>query len=398
MFATAAASLLTLVTAGQPAWPSTDHVQPPQTQQVAMSPVLLTAAKPVEDAPSAADRSAGPAWKKLFDPDQWKLGRHRDGNPERRSNLMSLMQRAENRPSDQMLTSRCQALLYMDKDLSSSSVLVAAQDGWIVLQGAVASADLKERAHRLAAQTSGALGVRNELKVSEPTPQWFQQSTVTLAAPQQTQVRRVTQPTLYAVEPQSGQGKQAEPKSEERPVEDVNADVAHVRPPVVVLGTPTLIHSDWDLPVVKTYVIRRTEELQTASANLPEAQPMEQAADLHGRPSVRSYSIRVADATRSDRDGDHVEPTARFSPVERKSLRPDYSRDASFSYGGRPDVDQVLQSDPAAYGLSYRLVDGRLEISGQAPNPTQFYRLVDRLSQLPGIQNVSFGRDLRFAH
>src|SRR5690606_16331767 len=117
------------------------------------------------------------------------------------------------------------------------------------------------------------------------------------------------------------------------------------------------------------------------------------------RPAVRSYSIRVADATQSDRDGERVQPTARFSPVERRSLRPDYSRATSFSvFGGRPDIDQVLQSDPAAYGLSYRLVDGSIEISGEAPNPSQFYRLVDRLSQLPGIRNVSFGRNFRFSN
>src|SRR5690606_4704751 len=117
-------------------------------------PLTLHVAKPISGDAATADSENVPSWKKLFDPNCWKSKRKQEQKPEDRKHfLFSLLRRSEEQPSDQMLTSRCRGLLFTDEELSSSAVSVQAQNGVIILQGTVSSAELKERAGRMAGQT-----------------------------------------------------------------------------------------------------------------------------------------------------------------------------------------------------------------------------------------------------
>ncbi|MFO0949071.1 MAG: BON domain-containing protein [Planctomycetota bacterium] len=180
-----------------------------------------------------------------------------------------------------------------------------------------------------------------------------------------------------------------------------NAPTRPVAAPVQ-LGQPEVLTTRPGLPTVTTYLIRRAGE--GSWDNGPAAPP---AAVPETKPAT-------LDAPSAEGQEEWVKPTARFvipAPSMRGPTRTAKLDNATFQpashatsgmtatpvnvasqRGLRPDVDAVLNADPAACGVNYRMDKGELVLFGEIPSANSLYDLAYRLNELPGVDLVSFER------
>lgn len=331
-------------------------------------------------------------------------------------------------PSDRLLMSRCQSLLRADPELQRAAIHVLAESGVLVLRGSLPSADLCARAERVARKTDGATAIRNELTVSRMPLPWFQQSPVALGAPPSSRV-------IPAVTGEPGPGFLAPPipgtslrptwqtapsasqETTARAKPAANSTAGNWQPvdrasisglPAVTLGPPQVIPSRTGLPVVVTYLVPRPELSPPAAATT--AIPAPSPASI--RASASFVQTQVAKATIPRPESAPLIPPAAPAMGTSSTIQPglaaanwvssaggsvgeasSYSRaiqPTAYTAGGRSDIDALLRQDVRASHLRYRLFRGELILSGNVRRSADLYELTAALSDLPGVNLVSF--------
>jgi hypothetical protein len=338
-----------------------------------------------------------------------------------------LGRRGDRTPSDQILISRCRSHLYNDPQLSTAAVHVASVDGTIYLRGTVATASIKERAELVARKTEGARNVVNEIAIRDVSAPWYQNSPVQLTAPLANDGTPITGRVLPPAMAQSlpsmpaapaangfvippapvGGGPTANdqtPKFETTRAAEFTVPqapwlaempgkqaAAPVNPPVVQLGRPEVLTSRPGLPTVTTYLIRRSDETGWPAAPAaplpPPAAPAEEESTAI-RPTAR-FVIPAPTAAPTTQAAYMAPELAPPNVVAMPTSTMAPARLGSAS-GLRSDVDAVLARDGAAQGIRYRFQNNELILSGSIGSSAFLYELTGRLSELPGVEVVSF--------
>lgn len=136
------------------------------------------------------------------------------------------------------------------------------------------------------------------------------------------------------------------------------------------------------MPEVVTYLVRRpivassTRPLEVAKASLRTDQPQ-------GETVAAGASLPTAIPT----------PT-QAAPAKTPANQPGV---LGSSGGVDADVGSVLERDPRARQLTYRLERGELVLSGEIRTPGDLYDLTAELSELPGVDVLSF-ENVRITH
>lgn len=184
-------------------------------------------------------------------------------------------------------------------------------------------------------------------------------------------------------------------------------------PTGVQLGRPEVLTTRPGLPTVTTYLIRRTDESgwDNGATLRPNVSP-DKSEDLQ-RSDLREPAV--------GEDDEWVRPTARFvipaptmrgptrtakldaqpipTPMQSPIQMPirstaEFSTPTTFGTqrGLRSDVDAILDADPYASSVGYRVEKGELVLFGEIPSANTLYALAYRLGELPGVDMVSFDR------
>lgn len=160
--------------------------------------LLLTHAAGSQAAPPSVDRSNATAspeanssagefrwWKRILRPGKKSPiappPKFADPPPKTARPTATGVKRDE--PGDFLLITRCQAIIYADRELAGANLFISARDGVISLRGTVPSPILRDRAERLARSTPGARAVLNEARVEGDEGSWPSSPTIVLAPP-----------------------------------------------------------------------------------------------------------------------------------------------------------------------------------------------------------------------
>jgi hypothetical protein len=305
-----------------------------------------------------------------------------------------------------MLVSRCRAILYADSKLGGASIHVYARNGDLYLRGEVNTEAERDRAGTLAARAEGVRGVHNEITLASERPAYAPiASPIRLGAPESTS--KTTAATNH-------------------PSLAPSTDASAVPDPFLPqrFGERRLLADASGRATVVTYLVRRTPTTVASSAMAttpPEIDPF--GWPLERQPVL--FSQRVAKtvppvepsggaelAFRSDVGGANreVRPVARFvipPPPEGLTLSgptPTHApaapaRGAPAVLGApeatRADVDAILRRDPGFAKVCYRCNGAEMVLSGAIRSASDLHELTAELSQLPGVDIVSW-ENLRF--
>lgn len=387
---------------------SGSEVHPTAADVVPMQPLPLPvgAPAPAKTAPRPEDW-----WTRLF---RGEIFRRRNSTNMTSVSGRELFRARPDVPSDDLLISRCRALLYHDPELRESNVQVTSQQGVVELSGHVSSNDLKRRAQQIAQKTEGAREVRNRL-IARDEARWTSHPPVLLAPPR--------------ADGDSLNGASAR-RDLAPPIPAVGTSNGYPSPDEIVPGVPERIRPGAGRAVVTTYWARRSEEFddrsppsagvvlrapRNPSDNIHVAKPpivslpREDAPIAHGRTGRRIIPapsrLPSADAATGSRGP--VEPTIAVAPTSHffratpptatsipLTARDDVS--APREPLTRPDIESVLKGSPRLSRLRYALGDRELRLRGEIATFTELYAISRQLGELPGIDLVSFD-DVRVA-
>jgi hypothetical protein len=285
----------------------------------------------------------------------------------RKFSLWPWSRRNTDAASDSVLLARCKNLVFSEDELRLSPIEVNVDRGTAYLAGTVASPALSRRAEQLARRTPDLKDVVNRLRIS-----------VSTANSDRFGVVKLSSPTLVPRAP-SGDPANAYAKTDEAFPPLRSAAANRLTNGAVLVGRPRWVEVAPDLPRVVTYTVRR---------------PIAPAGDAQTASVVRPApdSVRAPESTAKS-------PSSKFASLIRPKARPKVFEELP-APESKPDrterltaVDRLLQADPRAVKLQYRMLGRELTLSGEVESFQDLSEIIAKIGELPGVGLVAWDRN-----